>query len=202
MQQVITIPDHIAQIGFCADIHGTYDHVIRMKQTRPDIEYWFCAGDVADMDKGLHFNQPTLRIMARLGIPSVLGNHDLYVKRHDLKHLDAEARSYLESLPLSLSIGFAGKRIRIYHATSKSPDDFLAKQAGEQTFLRLFGEENVDVIVLGHTHEPYAKRFGSIEFINPGALGVTGIQATFCLLNRGGEVEFLELDGRESPASA
>ena len=194
MQPIITIPDHIERIGFCTDIHAQYDRVIRMTQTRDDIEYWFCAGDVGDMYKGLHFNQPTLRIMARLGISSVAGNHDLYLKRHILKRLDEEARTYLESLPFSLSIHFANQRIRIYHATPRSPDDFLKKQAGEATYVRLFEEVEANVFVLGHTHERYSKRFGSVHFINPGALGVSGIPASFCLLNREGDIEFLELE--------
>ena len=202
MQQVIAIPDHVVRIGFCADIHGVYDHVVRMRQRRPDVEHWFCAGDVVDKYKALHHNQPTLRIMARLGIPSVMGNHDHFVKQHFLHRLDPEARAYLDHLPFSLSVHFAGRRIRIYHATSRSREAYLARQAGERTFLSLFGEEEADVVVLGHTHEPYSQTFGGVHVINPGALGVTGVPASFCVLDRSGAVEFVVLEEGDRPSGA
>ena len=190
MQTDIIIPDHIPRIGFCSDIHANLNHVVQMTKRRPDVEYWFCAGDVVDMYKGVHFNQPALRAMARLGIPSVLGNHDYHVRQHDGKRLDQEARTYLEALPFRLRVTFAGRRISIYHATPKSRDDFIRPEAGAPTYLKLFGDEPADVIVLGHTHEAYLKHFGTKQFINPGALGIPLVPATFCVMERDGTVAF------------
>lgn len=194
MNESIKVTASAEHIGFCADIHGHYERVLTMRERRPDIGYWFCAGDVTDMHKALYYNQPTLRLMHRLGIPSVLGNHDYYIKEKYLRRLDEEASAYLSSLPFNLTIQFGGKQIRIYHATPGSRDDFISEKAGEKTYLSLFGEEEADIIVLGHTHEPYVKSYGEKQFINPGALGVSGVRPSFCVLDQGGAVEFLYLD--------
>lgn len=190
MNAPIAIPIADGPIGLCADIHGCYERVLAMREQRPDVAHWFCARDVTDMYKALHYNQPTLRVMHRLGIPSVLGNHDYYVREKDLRRLEDEARDYLRRLPFSLTLRFGPTTIRIYHATPTSRDDFIARQAGAATYRSLFGGEEADVVVLGHTHEPYVKRFGGVQFINPGALGVPGVPRSYCVLHGSGEVEF------------
>lgn len=112
METVVTIPEAEDSIGFCADIHGALGNVLTMTKMRPDIKYWFCAGDVVDMYKAIHDNQPTLRLMHRLGIPSVLGNHDYHIKQKDSKRLDEEAKTYLMDMPFSMALNFADIRIR------------------------------------------------------------------------------------------
>lgn len=191
---MIEIPTSAGRIGLCADIHSAYDHVLAMQEQRPDVEHWFCAGDVVDMHEALHYNQPALRIMHRLGIPSVMGNHDYRVKENQLHRLDEEARTYLSELPFRLDIQFAGQRIRIYHATPESREDFALERAGEKTFARLFGDEEADIIVVGHTHAPYVKTYGDMQFINPGALGVPEVPPSFCVLDRSGSPEIVYLD--------
>lgn len=194
MKDVIDVPAGTGRIGFCADLHGVYDNVLALRERRPDIETWFCAGDVVDMYKAVHYNQPTLRIMHRLGIPSVLGNHDHHVKKTQLRRLDEEAKTYLEALPFRLTVHFAGLRIRLYHATPTSLDDFIADGAGEKTYAALFANDEADVIVLGHTHTPYVKTFGDTRFINPGALGIPDVQPSYCILDHHGNAEIVYLE--------
>jgi len=153
--QMLEIPGSMNRIGPCADIHSAFNDVLTMHEQRPDIEHWFCAGDVVDMHKTPHYNEPVLRILSRLDIPSVMGNHDYRFKERHLHRLGEETRAYLEELPFSLDVRFAGNRIRIYHATPESREDFALERAGKKTFRALFGQENADIIVIGHTHEPY-----------------------------------------------
>lgn len=178
MTHSIQVPVSSNVIGLCADIHASYDHVLAMRQPRPDVEHWFCAGDVVDMHEALHYNQPALRVLSRLDIPSVMENHDYRYKERHLHRLDEEARKYMDQMPFRLDFQFAGNKIRIYHATPESRESFALERAGEETFFALFDEDGagilgeVDVVVLGHTHNPYVRDIGGTRFVNPGALGL------------------------------
>jgi len=192
---MIDVSPAVARIGFCADIHGAYNRVLTLRDEHPDVGRWFCAGDVVDFRKALHYNQPTLRVMHRLGIPSVMGNHGYRFKEKHLHRLDEEARAYLAQLPFRLDVRFAGLRVRIYHATRESRESFALEWASAETLRTLFSEEDADIIVLGHTHKPYMKRIDGTQFINPGALGVPEENPpSFCILDKDGSVEIQLLE--------
>jgi hypothetical protein len=86
----ITIPPSASKIGFCADLRADLSALLEMREARPDVEHWFCAGDVADRYEALHYNPPALRATCRLEIPSVTGNHDYLVKERQLRELGDE----------------------------------------------------------------------------------------------------------------
>jgi len=197
---MIDVPAQTDRIGLCADVHGTYNNVLKMQEQRPEVGRWFCAGDVVDMHKALHYNQPALRVLSRKGIPSVMGNHDYRFKENKLHRLGEEARAYLSQMPFRLDIQFGDCRIRIYHATPESRESFALERACEETFRALFGEKGAGVIgeahivVLGHTHKPYVRDIGPARFINPGALGLPEEEPpSFCVLGRDGSAEIVYL---------
>lgn len=189
---MIEPPSSAQSIGLCADIHGTYIHVLRMQKQSPGVSHWFCAGEVVDMGKTI---QPAPRVLSQRDIPSVMGNHDYRFKERHLHRIDDETQPYLDQLPFGLDIRFAGNQIRIYHATSESREDLALERAGNETFRALFSEEEADIIGLGHTHKPYVKTVGSTRFINPGALGLPEEEPpSYCVLSRDGEAEIVYLE--------
>jgi len=197
---MIEVPSSADHIGLCADIHGTYNHVLKMQRQRPGVGHWFCAGDVVDMHKALHYNQPALRVLFRLEIPSVMGNHDYRFKENKLHRLGEEARAQLSQMPFRLDVQFGECWIRIYHATPESRESFALERAGEETFRALFGEEDagvlgeVDIVAIGHTHNPYVRDVGGTRFVNPGALGLPEEEPpSFCVLSRDGSAEIVYL---------
>jgi predicted phosphodiesterase len=170
----ISVPTQVDRIGLFADVHGTYNHVLELRDRYPEVERWFCAGDVVDMFKAIHYNEPSLRVMARLEIPSVMDNHDYRVREQYAHRMGEESRSYLQDLPFSLEVRFGSRRLMIYHATPDSRDDTILENAGRSTFQSAFDPEEADLFVVGHTHSPYRKAVGSTEILNRGALGVDG----------------------------
>jgi hypothetical protein len=106
---------------------------VRISSTGSAPEMW------STCTKPLHYNEPVLRILSRLDIPSVMGNHDYRFKEWHLHRLGEETCAYLEELPFSLDVRFAGNRIRIYHATPESRENFALERAGKKTFRALFG---------------------------------------------------------------
>jgi predicted phosphodiesterase len=135
----------------------------------------------------------TVRLLLKLNIPSVRGNHDYYITRNYLEVFEPESQDYLNNLPLYLDILFGPLKIRIYHATPRSLDQFIPYNATKEMYDSLFGDVKTDIIVLGHTHWHYIKRFGEIQYINPGSLGMPAERSTFCILHNRGNSEFIFL---------
>jgi predicted phosphodiesterase len=94
-------------------------------------------------------------------------------------HVTAETKRYLASLPFRIDIrpfgGHAsGPTITLVHGnqtlntvyvTEDRPDSFLEKMA------RDVGARPADVICFGHTHKPWQRVVGGIQFINTGSVG-------------------------------
>ncbi len=192
------VPELTERIAFVSDIHGVYENLIAATELRPDIRHWFCAGDVVDMFMQPHYNLPTVRLMIKLRILSVRGNHDYHITRNSLDIFEDESQAYLGELPLYLDILFAEFKIRIYHATPQSLDGFIPDNAHEEIYHSHFGGINAEIIVLGHTHRHYVKQHAGKRFINPGSLGFPNEKPTFCVLEKTGEVQFIFLKEQNS----
>ncbi|HEV7595919.1 MAG TPA: metallophosphoesterase family protein [Gemmatimonadaceae bacterium] len=90
-----------------------------------------------------------------------------------------ETRKYLGSLPFRMDIRplgghVSGPTITLVHGnqslntvyvTDDRPDSFLEKMAGD------IGARAGDVVCFGHTHKPWQRTVGGIQFINTGSVG-------------------------------
>jgi predicted phosphodiesterase len=94
-------------------------------------------------------------------------------------HVTPETRKYLRSLPFRVDIrplgGHAsGPTITLVHGnqtlntvyvTEDRPDSFLEKMAKD------IGAREGDVICFGHTHKPWHRAVGAVQFVNTGSVG-------------------------------
>jgi predicted phosphodiesterase len=94
-------------------------------------------------------------------------------------HVTAETKKYLGSLPFRVDIRplgghVSGPTITLVHGnqtlntvyvTEDRPDSFLEKMAKD------IGARAGDVICFGHTHKPWQRTVGGIQFINTGSVG-------------------------------
>jgi putative phosphoesterase len=122
----------------------------------------------------------------------VRGNHDhgaahnvtvVPPNRHSFKYLTAPTRAlnrqrmseddrrFLASLPLTRFLTLDGLRYLLVHATPRDPLDEFAPPDPELWARRLEGLD-VDVVCVGHTHQPYALTVGDTLVVNPGSVGV------------------------------
>jgi len=187
----IIVPEYIDIIAFISDIHGMYENILKIVELKPEIRYWFCVGDVVDMYAPTHINAPTVRLMNKLKIPSILGNHDRYIRKNELHLFEPKNQEYLKAMPFFMDINFAGYRIGVFHATPSSLTDFMDDNSEETKFEQEFGNLDFDVIVLGHTHKYFSKQIGKKQFINPGSLGPNSQNSTFCTLDKTKKVDFI-----------
>lgn len=94
-------------------------------------------------------------------------------------HVTAETKRYLGSLPFRLDIRpfgghVSGPTVTLVHGnqtlntvyvTEDRSDSFLEKMAKD------LGSRPEDVICFGHTHKPWQRVLGGIQFINTGSVG-------------------------------
>ena len=94
-------------------------------------------------------------------------------------HVTPETKRYLASLPFRIDIRplgghVSGPTITLIHGnqtlntvyvTEDRPDSFLEKMA------RDMGTRAQDIICFGHTHKPWQRVVGGVQFINTGSVG-------------------------------
>ena len=122
-------------------------------------------------------------------------------------HVTRETKKYLGSLPFRIDIRpfgghMSGPTISLVHGnhtlntvyvTEDRPDSFLEKMGAS------LGAKPEDVICFGHTHKPWQRVVGGIQFVNAGSVGRPkdgDPQACYVLLSVGGSgvrVEFVRV---------
>lgn len=123
---------------------------------------------------------------------SIAGNYDLkalQVKRRKAKwqknkhpekllafewaydHLSPESRDYLKALPQERRLTAGGKRILLTHGSPDSNEDPLTPDTPEDHLRELARKADADVIICGHSHQPFARRVDGAWFINTGSVG-------------------------------
>lgn len=164
------------KIGLLSDPHATPQPVAEALALfrRERVGRVLCAGDIAGYGNAL---AETVALLRDAGAVCVLGNHDLwYLARH--RGEDPSVDTFLDSLPSALEFMIDGCAVYLVHA--RPPDanrggiklrnqqgdidatavaDWAAQLAG-------FGRQ---LLVVGHTHQVYAERFGPTLLINPGS---------------------------------
>ena len=93
--------------------------------------------------------------------------------------LDTSSKRYIFSLKkkdtLKLTSKIKGDQrtytIGIYHGSPERPHEFLFNTTPEQRFIELASMCEAEVIVFGHSHDPFHKIIKNKHFINPGSVG-------------------------------
>jgi putative phosphoesterase len=138
------------------------------------------------------FPDPVVRRLWHEKALSIVGNYDLKVlkfkdKRHkwrNSKHplkfqafcwayeqLTKKSRQYLRSLPWEKRFEAGGKRILLTHGSPVSDKEPLTPNTPQARLLELAQIAQVDVILCGHSHQPFARDVHDVWFINAGSVG-------------------------------
>jgi len=128
----------------------------------------------------------------RLGnVAAVYGNYDLKVRQvpgikakwrsekppskwrpHLWAHeqLSDENRTYLRSLPEEIRLLIEGRRILLRHQLAAEAESSAADAPREGLHPEAEAAD-ADIVIVGHTHVPVARKIRSVWFINPGSVG-------------------------------
>lgn len=139
-----------------------------------------CAGDIVGY--GANPNE-CCHAVESMSAHSISGNHDRAAISKDVSgmnpyaaaaalwtsdRLDDESRRFLSGLPISMRREMERSRVAVFHGSPSDPDEYVYAEEASEGVLRAAG---CDLLVLGHTHMPFVRRFDSGLIVNPGSVG-------------------------------
>ena len=86
-------------------------------------------------------------------------------------NLSKESRKYLRSLPKEMRMEIAGKRILLTHGSPASDEEYVGPNTSEERLRELAEMAEADIIISGHSHQPFKRKFEGTWFINTGSVG-------------------------------
>ncbi|MDQ3645135.1 MAG: metallophosphatase family protein [Actinomycetota bacterium] len=176
------------------------------------VEGLWCGGDLVGY--GPHPNEVCALIEQR-AIPTIYGNYDYAIARdledcgcayrdpHDrelgqrsvewtLAHTDRRSKDFMRDLPFDLRFSLGERRVRLVHGSPRKVNEYLFEDKPARTFERIATGADCDVLVFGHTHQPWVHEYGGVLFVNCGAVGKPkdgDPRASFALLELDGAGE-------------
>jgi putative phosphoesterase len=144
------------------------------------------------------FPEEVVQRIQHEGVTSILGNYDLKVlqfpdnqkKFHKTKrpekylafkfayeHLSEASRTYLKSLPEEIWLGIQGRQILLVHGSPASNEELLTEDTPKRRLKELAklaekkSGKHLNLLIVGHSHQPFVRRVGEVWFINPGSVG-------------------------------
>ena len=179
-------------IAFISDIHGNLPALEAAVDDAKShgAEQIICAGDVTGYGP---FPDQACRFLKKEKIPSIMGNYDRKVveaaeqgkpsskemkakKRKILlwtiKNLGKQSLIYLKGLPAEIDLKLSpGHRVLIVHGSPVSADDAIYPSITRPGLDTKLSDIRPDILVCGHTHIPFVKRFGGMLVVNCGSAG-------------------------------
>jgi putative phosphoesterase len=123
---------------------------------------------------------------------SVLGNYDSKVlefkqkknkwrkSKHPDKYLAFEwayenlskkNRKYLRFLSHEMRVKMRGHRILLIHGSPSSEEEHLHPDTPNKRLRELAKQAKADIIIVGHSHQPFVRQVDDVWFINTGSVG-------------------------------
>jgi putative phosphoesterase len=85
--------------------------------------------------------------------------------------LSQGSKDYLMSLPEKIETNISGWNIYLTHGSPASREEHLTSETPESRLRQLSELAKADIIICGHSHQPFVRRTGNVWFINPGSVG-------------------------------
>jgi putative phosphoesterase len=179
------------KIALIGDVHANLpalDAVLEHARQR-DVEAIWNLGDFVGYSA---FPDEVVRRLRQDGEINVVGNYDLKVLgypdnkekwrkarppekgvsvRWSYKNLSGGNRRHLGTLPRDARLRVKGRSILLTHASPAAIDESLGPHTSDRRLRKLAEEAQADLIVVGHSHQPFVREVGDVRFINPGSVG-------------------------------
>jgi putative phosphoesterase len=181
------------RVAVITDVHANLPALEAVLEAieRTGVDAVYCGGDLVGY--GPHPNEVCRLIEAR-GIPTIYGNYDYAIGRdledcgcayrdqHDrelgeqsvawtLEHTDPRSKEFMRGLPFDLRFELGEKRVRLVHGSPRKVNEYLFADKPARTFERIATGADCDVLVFGHTHQPWIREYGDVLFVNCGSVG-------------------------------
>jgi putative phosphoesterase len=202
----------VQRVAVITDIHANLPALEAALDAidRTSVDTVYCGGDLVGY--GPHPNEVCALIEER-GIPTIYGNYDYAIAReledcgcayrdqHDrelgqlsvawtLQHTSERSKDFMRGLPFDLRFELGGNRVRLVHGSPRKVNEYLFADKPARTFDRIAAAADCDVLVFGHTHQPWIHEYGGVLFVNCGSVGKPkdgDPRAAFALLRLDGD---------------
>ena len=184
-------------LGIVSDIHSNLPalQAVLKEMKRLKVSRILCAGDLVGY---YTFPNEVIKLAGKAGIHSIAGNHDRAVVSRDHHNLNDLASltarwtagqlapaslEWLRRLQPRDRLELGGRLFLVVHGSPRDDNEYVFPLTPDTW---PFGEIDVDVLVMGHTHIPWQGRFGTLLVINPGSVGQPrdrDIRASFATLD-------------------
>jgi putative phosphoesterase len=88
-----------------------------------------------------------------------------------LDQLSERAQAWLRDLPFQRELEVDGQRLLLVHASPRSDRDVIQADTPEDDVIEMMDGVRTDLLLLGHTHDPFDRSVGAVRLVNPGAVG-------------------------------
>lgn len=172
------------RILLVSDLHANWPALEAVKEP---FDLCLCLGDLVDY--GCE-PTPVIHWVRQNAHYCVRGNHDHMVAHNVMtngaggyrylsgvtrplsrERLTDADRRYLAGLPVTTYLTLDGWKYLLVHATPLDPLDEFAPPDADFWKKRIAGLD-VDVVCVGHTHQPYTLQVGDTWIVNPGSVGL------------------------------
>lgn len=180
-----------ATIALISDVHGNLPalEAVLADAARHAAEAIWNLGDMLGYAP---FPNEVIRTLRDARAVNIIGNYDLKVlafKRQQGKwkrkkapakyagfawndaHLLDESRAFLGSLPEQARRKVGGLEALLVHGSPASVSELLGAETKGPRLKELAQMARADLVVCGHSHEPFVRRVEETSFINPGSVG-------------------------------
>jgi putative phosphoesterase len=225
----------VKRVAVITDIHANLPALEAVLDAidRTPVDAMYCGGDLVGY--GPHPDEVCALIEERR-VPTIYGNYDFAIARdledcgcayrdqHDrelgqlsvawtLAHTGRRSKDFMRGLPFDLRFELGGNRVRLVHGSPRKVNEYLFEDKPARTFERIAAGADCDVLVFGHTHQPWIHEYGGVLFVNCGSVGKPkdgDPRAAFALLRLDGrrvvaDIERVDYDaeavGREVAAA-
>jgi putative phosphoesterase len=158
---------------------------------RLGIDQLYCGGDLVGYAP---WPNEVCALIAKREIPTIYGNYDYAIARGDedcgcayrdpvdqalgersiawtLENTDQESKDFMRDLSFDLRFELGGQRVRLVHGSPRKVNEYLFEDKPARTFERIAADADCDVLVFGHTHQPWIHSYGEVQFVNCGSVG-------------------------------
>jgi putative phosphoesterase len=179
------------KVALIGDVHANLPalETVLAHARRQDVEAIWHVGDFVGYGA---FPDQVVQRLCQAGVISITGNYDLKVlkfkkKQHKWRkrkrlekwlafkwayeNLSKQSLRYLRSLPQEIRRQVAGKCILLTHGSPASNKEHLTPDTPEERLGELAKMANADVIICGHSHQPFVRQVDGVWFINTGSVG-------------------------------
>lgn len=170
------------RLALIADVHSNLHALESVSEdiAEHSVDRVICAGDVVGY--GAFPNECCSKV-ERLCSLCIAGNHDRAAVSKDTARMNPYAaaaalwtsgklgdseRRFLSELEPDARSEAEGRSVAVFHGSPTDPNEYVYEDsAGEQ----MLEETGCELLVLGHTHVPFARRYGTGLVVNPGSVG-------------------------------